>query len=380
MNLVYAIDNLGSGGAQRQVAQLALHLHERADVRVSVLVYHDLDFHGDRLRAAGVPVVRLRKGLQVDPLLPLRIRRWHRAHRPDLVHAFLPLPCLWHLLGVRATPRRERPVFVAAERSAFDDTSAPHALGRRLAYPRADAVTVNAQRMVADVAERLRVPRERLHYLPNGIDLEAWDAEAAGAPPFALEPGRFHLGLVGGLRREKNHLTVLEALERLGPEKTHDWRVWFVGGETGEPDYARAVRDAITRRRLGGIVRIVPPVQGVAALMRRLDGVLLPSSYEGFPNVVLEAMASGVPCVASAVGDVPNMLEDGRSGLVLERVDPDAVADALGRLHTMAPAERAALGAHARRSVDSRYAMPVVAARYLDLYRALVAGTPPRAA
>jgi glycosyltransferase involved in cell wall biosynthesis len=372
MHLVYAIDNLGSGGAQRQSVELAVHLARRDDLRVGFLVYRDDDFHAERLAEAGVPVTRIPKGGRLDPRLPLRIRRWLRAERPDLVHAFIPLPCLWNGLAARSLPAASRPVFVAAERSAFDVYARGHDLARRLAYPLADAVTVNAERMRAEIEARLGIPAARLHYLPNGIDLEAWDAEAAGPSPIELEPGRFHLALVGGLRREKNHRLAVEALARLGPERTRDWRLWFVGGRTGEPGYAEEVERAIAEHGLGEQVRIVPPVRRIAALMARLDGLILPSAYEGFPNVVLEAMATRLPVIASRVGDVPNLVEAGRSGLLLERLDAEALADALGRLRGLPAGERAELGARARTRVEAHFGMEAVAERHLALYRQLV--------
>jgi glycosyltransferase involved in cell wall biosynthesis len=371
MHLVYAIDNLGSGGAQRQSVELAVHLARRDDVRMGFLVYRDDDFHADRLAEAGVPVTRIPKGGRLDPRLPLRIRRWLHAERPDLVHAFIPLPCLWNGLAVRSLPAASRPVFVAAERSAFDVFARGHDLARRLAYPMADAVTVNAERMRGEIESRLGIPAERLHYLPNGIDLEAWDAEAAGPSPIELEPGCFHLALVGGLRREKNHRLAVEALARLGSERTRDWRLWFVGGRTGEPGYAEEVERAVAEHGLGGIVRIVPPVRRIAALMARLDGLILPSAYEGFPNVVLEAMASRRPVVASRVGDVPSLIEPGRSGMLLERLDAEALADALDRLHRLPAGDRSAMGERARRRVEARFTLAAVAERYLALYRQL---------
>jgi len=371
VHLVYAIDSLGSGGAQRQAVELAVHLKRGWNVRVVLAVYREMDFHGDRLRAAEIPVVRLPKAGQIDPRFPLRVRDWLREQRPGVVHAFLPMPSLWFSLGV-CLARRDRPAFVAGERSAVEGFSWPHDLARRVAYPLADAVTANSRAAAGALAGRLGIDAARVHYLPNGLDLEAWDAEAEEEPPLELEPERFHLALVGGMRPVKNHAVVLEALERLGPERTRGWRIWFIGGEAGEPDYATRMRAQIERRGLAEIVRVVPPVRRMAALMRRLDGVLLPSLHEGFPNVVLEAMASRVPVVASAVGDVPDMLESGRTGFVLERNEATCLAAALAELAALPPDRRAELGRRARDVVEQRYAMPVVAARYLELYRAMV--------
>lgn len=374
MHLAYAIDNLGSGGAQRQSVELACHLRREAGVEVSFLVYRDLAFHAQRLREAGIPVFLLRKRGQLDPWFPVRVRQWLEGHPVDAIHAFLPMPCLWYFLGSRMLRKEVRPGFVAAERSAMEGASWPYDWARRLVYKHSDAVTVNAQRMVGELEAHLGVRRERIHFLPNGIDLAAWDLEASEPCPLELEAGRFHLALVGGLRREKNHSLVLDALEILGPEATRDWRVWFVGEETGEAGYAQGIRAEIERRDLAGRVRVVPPVRGIAALMSRLDGVLLPSAFEGFPNVVLEAMASRTPVIASSVGEVPNLIEHGRTGFLLDRADAKSLASALAALYALPGSARSALGARAREVVEARYAMAVVASRYLELYREVSRG------
>jgi glycosyltransferase involved in cell wall biosynthesis len=108
--------------------------------------------------------------------------------------------------------------------------------------------------------------------------------------------------------------------------------------------------------------------------MARMNGVLLPSQFEGSPNVVLEAMALGVPVLASPVGDVPNMIDDGRTGLLLPRLDASTLAEGLLRLRALGGEERDTLGRRAREHVAARFAMDRVAERYLQLYRSLLAG------
>lgn len=371
MHLVFAIDHLGSGGAQRQAVEIAAFLRAEAGLRVSVLVYRDLDFHAPRLREAGVEVALLPKAFKFDPRQPGRIGAWLRERHADVVHAFMLRPALWMLAAARSMNRRGRPALVAAERSSLIATGLRQHCMQRIVYRGADAVTANAESVAREITRKLGVPPERVHYIPNGIRLDDWDRQAAGEAPFALEPGRFHLALVGGLRREKNHGLVLEALSRLPEPERADLRVWFIGAESGGHGIAECIRREIVERGLGAIVRIEPPTRSIAAVMRRLDGILLPSAYEGFPNVALEGMASGVPVIASPVGDVPNLLADGETGFVLERIDAESLIHALRRLRDLTAEERAALGARARRVVEERYAMSAIARRHLALYEAV---------
>jgi glycosyltransferase involved in cell wall biosynthesis len=369
--LVYAIDHLGSGGAQRQTVEMALHLAVERGARVAILVYHAIDFFGPRLRGSPVSVVRIAKRAKLDPTLPLRMGRWIASEQPDVVHAMLLAPALWTTLALRRLGASRRPAFVVGERNTRIGEGFLDRALQRFVHRRADAVAANSVLAARLVRERLGVADERVHYIPNGIDLAAFDAARAEACPLALEPGRFHLAVVGRIEPQKGHLVLLEALSRLDPARRAKLRVWFVGAESGGARYPTALRAEVEARGLGEVVGFVPPVRAIPALLTRLDALVLPSLLEGFPNVLLEAMACGLPSIATRVGDVPNMLEDGESGLLVESGDAGALARALLRLLGMPADARAALGRRARATVEARYPLSSVAERYLALYRAL---------
>jgi glycosyltransferase involved in cell wall biosynthesis len=371
LHLAYAIDHIGGGGAQRQAVELAVFLAREPGVRVSLLAYHPADFFGPRLAGSPVQVVRISKRAKFDPSLPLRIARWLSGDAVDVLHAFMPTPAFWNLLAVRSLPGSRRPAFVVGDRSMGVTRTVLAGAAQRFVYRLADAVTVNAESAVDSIRARVGVPRERMHYVPNGIDLEAWDRALAASCPLELAPGLFHVALIGRFEAEKGHALVLEALSRLEPALRAGLRVWFVGAETGGSALPAALRAEIARRGLGEIVQLVPPVREVAAVLGRVDALVLASRYEGFPNVLLEAMASRKPSIATRVGDVPNMLEDGESGIVIDVGDAAALARALARLRRASPGERAAMGARARAAVEARYQLSSVAQRHLALYRAL---------
>jgi glycosyltransferase involved in cell wall biosynthesis len=371
VHVVYAIDNLGSGGAQRQVVELARQLRRATDWRVTCLVYREDDFYGPRLREGGIPVVVFPKRVRLDPTLPWRIGAWLRAERADIVHAFMPVPAMWSWLALLTVPARARPALVASERDAPNGWTWSHRMLRLWIYSRSEAVAANSEVAALAIERELGVPGERVRYVPNGIDLASWDRAAERACPFTLEQGRFHLALIGRLEPQKDHALLLEALSRIEPGQRENWRVWFVGAETGGKAFARGIADEVRRRGLDGIVSFVPPSSEMPALMRHLDAVVLPSRHEGFPNVALEAMASGVPVVVSRVGDVPNLIEDGRSGFVFESGDVEGLVTALLRVADLSQEARAALGRAARAAVEKRYTIEAVATRYGRLYRAL---------
>jgi len=372
LRLLYVIDSLGSGGAQRQVVELAKYFFGVSGVNVSVLIYRPDDFYREELRRSGVAVERVEKHGKFDPSFPFRLARKIGALAPDLVHAFLPNPCLWTLCALRLMSPTRRPLFVAAERSSLVWTDRILEITRKLIYRNSDAVTVNAACVKVEIADTLGIDPGRISYLPNGIDLERWRADAAMPPPWPIDPDRFHLALVGGYRPEKNHAILLEALAHLPREQIRDWQVWFIGDATAGHACADSIREAVTRMGLDGIVRMVPATSQIAAVMNRMHGVLLPSAFEGFPNVALEAMALGVPVLANPVGDVPNLIEEGRTGFLLSRLDAADLAEKLLRLRSLTDAERAELCLRVRQHVEARFEMSHIGRDHLEFYRRLV--------
>jgi len=372
MHVVYAIDCLGSGGAQRQMVEIARRVKLDTGWRVSCVVYRRDDFHAARLADVEIPVALIPRSWKLDPLLPRNIARWIDEARPDVVHAFMTVPSLWTLLALHHLPRSRRPAFLASERD--ESIAATRAQGwmQRFVCRGSDAVTANAEIAARAIVDRLGAPPARVHYVPNGIDLDAWDLAAQRPCPLPLEPGCFHLALIGRLERQKNHALLIEALRRIDPRRRATWRIWFLGDETGGRAFAAALEEKAAAAGLQDQVRFAGRTREVASLMRALDCLVLPSLHEGFPNVVLEAMASRLPVVASRVGAVPQLVEDERTGFAFPSEDADALAAALLRVSELSAAEREALGKRAREVVEHRYTIAVCALAYRRLYESML--------
>jgi len=377
MRVAFAIDTLNSGGAQRQAVELAVRLSERGDIRARFLTYHPEDFFRPRLDAAGIDVEILPKRLRYDPSFPRTMRANLVARPVYLVHAFLLPPSLWALLAVSKLSGKARPALIASERNEQIASTFLEKAIQRFTYRRADAVTVNAGPVALEIESRLRVPPARIHYIPNGIDLDAWDLAAAGPCSLELEPDSFHIGVVGRIAPQKNHEVLLDALAQIPKEVLRGWRVWVIGrGATDSPEGLRLQARARSSG-LDAVMRFVPAERNIAAVMARLSVLALTSKHEGFPNVVLEAMSSRLPVVATRVGDVPNMIEHGRSGFIVPSDDTRALADELMRVYRIGHDRRRDVGAAARSRVESDFTMDRIADRYLELYRSLVRSTGP---
>lgn len=366
MRITYVIDSLGSGGAQRQLVELASWLHGRDGARAHVLHYRPDDFFAARLDEAGVPRTLVPRNGALDVSFPARFRRALRATRPDLVHAFLLVPGLWSWLASRGTGG---PALVAAERNSRIATNAVEASLQRLLYRSADAVTVNAEPVVAEINSRLGVPIERLHYLPNGIDLERWDRARAARCPIEIDRTEFHLAMVGGLRPQKNHLHLFRALARIPVTKRYGLRVWCIGDHTSGDTIAHAVHAAVLELGLEETVRFAAATDNLPALLARMDGLVLASAWEGFPNVVLEALASGLPVVATDVGGAAALVVPDETGWLVPSADEDALADAILALAASPPDRRVRFGQNGRKLVEERFSIRTIGDQHAAFYR-----------
>jgi len=202
---------------------------------------------------------------------------------------------------------------------------------------------------------------ERVRYLPNFVQLDAIgappDRSARGAPVEVL--------FVGWLLEAKGVRELLAAARNLSGA-----RFTLVGPE--EPRFTETIRgelDALADR-----VRVLPaqPRETIFQLYRESDVFVLPTWREGFPNVVIEAMAAGLPVVATPVGAIPEAVEDGRSGLLVPVRDAAALEAALRRLIDD-PSLRRALGAAARARVEAVFSFGAVVDQLAKYYDELLA-------
>jgi len=172
---------------------------------------------------------------------------------------------------------------------------------------------------------------------------------------------------VSKLWEGKGHETLLEAFDRL--RRVHPASRLVLAGDG---PLRRPLEAAARALGLGDGVRFLGHRDDVPALTAQLDAATLCSAYEGMGRVVVEAMAAGVPVVASRVGGIRELVREGRNGFLVPPGDPAALAERLGRLAADADLRRR-VAAEARRSVDARFDEETMAAGIAGLYRAVLA-------
>lgn len=330
LQLLAQMQALGARGVEVRLAC-------RADARIATAA---------RDRGLAVDAVRFRNSLHLPSVLALR--RLLRDWRPDAVISHSGHDANNAALAARLVPRR--PVVVRARTYQH---GVPSALPYNVA---ADFTVVPSEEMRRALLANPRIRPERIRVLYPGIDFAALDAAADSPLPdplaawLAAHPGPL---IVHGamLRPEKGHaffLDVLAAVRGRFP------RVRYVA--TGEGETRAALERRVRELGLAEHVLLPGVVAPLAALLARADLAVLPSSYEPLGMFQSEALALGIPVVASETGGIPETVADGVTGWLAPPGDRDAwaeaVSDALAR-----PGEAAARAARGREDVRARFAL-----------------------
>lgn len=333
--VLWLAKGLGRGGAEQLLLNCARHVDgSRYEVEVAyVLPWKDA--LAPALTEAGVRVHCLGGAPgtpgRADPRWPLRLRRLLAERRYGLVHTHMPVPAtaarlLSYGLGGAGSPR-----LVHTEHNVWDRYRPATRWANALTYRRNDAVVAVSHAVERTIPAARRRPGAWVHVVHHGPDLagapQGPEARAAARAELGLPQDAFVVGTVGNLTPKKDQATLLAAHARLRPHHPRARLVLIGAGPLESRLRAHADELGVTDSVLFAGSR-----PDVPALLPGLDVFTLSSRQEGLPVALMEAMTSGLPAVVTRVGGMPEVLDDGDQGLLVEPGDPAALAAALGRL------------------------------------------------
>lgn len=364
IRVLQAIESLAVAGAETMVTQLAIAMdRSRFDVAVLTLFDSSTSPLHAQLRSAGIEVHSAGKRLGLDLRTLWRVGQVVRRLGPDVVHTHMGalryvLP--W-VLARRCPTVHTMHIVAEHHRTAPWITRAAFALGvQPVGVSRAVSESITREYGVRDVPvidNGIPVGRYRSPEVPR----VEW-RRRAGVPESA-----FAFVNVARFMKQKNHLLLIESFARAFAR--HPETRLLLAGEGPLQEEARrraadlGVAEAVV---FLGLRRDVPE------LLAASDVFAMASDYEGNPLSVLEAMAAGLPVVSTAVGGIPELVEDGRSGILVKAGDGEALSRAMIRLLD-APDETAALGARSAETAAARFDVSVMARAYEALFERLVA-------
>jgi glycosyltransferase involved in cell wall biosynthesis len=368
LRVLMVIDSLGPGGAERLLLDYLPRLGDLGvEARVCVLSERHGNPIANDLRRLGIPVDLVPVRRLADPAGALRVARYIRRAQPDVVHTQLQFA---DTIGAVAARLASRPVVSTLHtmsdtppwsREALRVFVAERALG--WASSRIVAVSDAARRFYET---RTALPPAKLVTIHNGIDLRLFRERMAGRAE-----ARLALGLpadaiaavtVAVLRPEKGIESMLRALP--GLRREHPRLTYLVVGEG--PDRLRLEASA-ARVGVAEAVRFLGRREDVPFVLSACDLFVHPTLEDALPTSLMEAMAASLPIVASAVGGVPEMVEDGRNGRLVPPGQVSALEAACREL-LASPEAMAVMGQAGERVVAERFDLDRQAARLRDLY------------
>jgi glycosyltransferase involved in cell wall biosynthesis len=277
--------------------------------------------------------------------------RWCREHGIVVVHS---TDLYANIFALPAAAFADVPVRIANRREINPDKSIGQIVVQRAAYECAHKIVANSRA----AAERLRregVPSRKIATVSNGVDRELF-------APHAAHSKLRRVAVVANLRPEKRHDVLIDA----APEVLRhfpDARFAIVGGG---PEL-RSLQARTVDQGVSHAFTFAGHEEDVASRLQASDIFVLPSQSEAFPNAVLEAMAAGLPIVASGVGGILELIDDHRTGLLVPPCDPHALARGICRLMADQPLG-ARLGEAASQEVRGRYSYERMTAAFEAVY------------
>jgi glycogen(starch) synthase len=234
-----------------------------------------------------------------------------------------------------------------------------------------DGLIVNSPHIKQQVLEGTGRPSHKITVIPNAIPIDDFAASPDPDLRCHLFPdASFVVGVIGRIARQKDHPTLLHALHALEPHLPPGLVVFFLGA-IGETAAQEKVDRLMADYHLGTVVKQLSVAHDVAPYYHASDVIALPSQYEGFPNVVLEAFAVGKPVIVSTDADAVGIVEHGITGWRFPTGDAAALADCIQEAWVMPREQLAAMGERAR-SVAAQYSVPAMVERYNRLYQSLI--------
>jgi sugar transferase (PEP-CTERM/EpsH1 system associated) len=371
--IAHVLYRLTTGGMERVLVTIINRT--QANYRHAVICLDGVTAYRERIVAPDVACVALHKKPGKD--LPCYFRLWKtlRKIKPDIVHTYnfgaLDSAPVARLAGVRRVVHGER------GRSASDPEGAnrKHRVLRRCLDPFIDRYLAVSRDLRRWLVQQVGIDPSKVVCIPNGIDATDFVVGPAKKEERPLlgsfaPPGSIVIGTVGRLDPVKDQAGLLEAFNLLCagmPERRPLLRLVIVG----EGPQRVVLEKKIAELGLGAQVRLLGNREDVSALLAEFDIFVLSSIAEGMPGVLLEAMAAGLPVVATEVGGAGEVVSDGLTGQLVPASNPSRLAEALST-YVRDEALRARHGSAGRRKAETGFSLEQMISAYVELYDGLL--------
>jgi glycosyltransferase involved in cell wall biosynthesis len=355
------IETDGAGGAERMVAQLGIDLTRRGHSVVVYLPPRGTGWLGSQLQGSGVETDHFWLEKPLDPgcarelASSLRNRQIDIAHSHEFSLAFY---------GGWAARLAGIPHVITLHGHGYWAHALRRRLALRLAIRGSARTTAVSQSLARQAAKDLFLPQRQIEFLPNGVKLDAVENSSLRAELGLGEHQRLIVS-VGSLYPVKGHRHLMEALALMSEHPELHYAI------AGHGHLRKELEETARRLGVADRVHLLGLRPDVANVLAGADIFAMPSLAEGLPLALLEAMLASRPIVASEVGEIGQVLGQGKAGLLVPPGDPVALAGAIERLLEN-PAQARTMGEYAARRAEAEYGLERMTSRYEMIYEALL--------
>jgi glycosyltransferase involved in cell wall biosynthesis len=352
------IDTLGMGGAERQMIGLVLLLKKHGYL-ADLVTYNDHDFYSELVTRYGIGTLRLYSGkTSFSKLLAVR-RHIKKSGGYDCIITYKGGPnaigCLLKVFGTRtklivseriATQKMDRRTYACFKLYQFADYIVPNSFSQQKfterCFPKLSSKTVT---------------------ITNFTDTNYFH------PIESCQHDSIIILTTARIARQKNVLRYLDAIDLLrkkAPELKFHFE-WYGDVQSGEEEYGRAVYNKLIERDLNEIISFYPATPQIVEKYQACDIFCLPSNFEGFPNVVCEAMSCGKPVLCSRVCDNPYIVKEKESGLLFDPTNINDMAEKILEMAQMPKNSLLSLGRRGREIAESLFSQEAFVKKYIEL-------------
>lgn len=351
--IVCLIDSLVSGGAQRQLVGLACLLKSNG-FEVTVMTYHDIPFYLEQLQKNGVSYINVEKAANTKTRV-FYITRALRAYSPDVVIAYLDVPCIVAIISKLLGCHFK---LIVSERNTTQRLSVKDRIKFYL-YRYAETIVPNSSSQAEFICANFPFLKSKVHPITNFVDTEIFKPGSK-----SIRGKSLRILSVGRVTEQKNILRYIEAIYRIRLKGIDVQVNWF--GECFK-DYYEKCSEKIRKYRLESIFRFFDASKDIALQYAEADVFCLPSIYEGFPNVICEAMSCGLPILCSNICDNPIIVKEGLNGLLFNPLSIDDIVSTIEKYNKLDFSTKKKMGDASRSLALNNFSSRTFVQKYIQL-------------
>lgn len=369
INVLYLVLSMGLSG--RGVAVLELVRNLKKDIyNCTVCCFDERGILADELEKEGVEVIVMRRKSGLDFSLILKLAGMMKERKIDIVHAYNAGPFFYGSLAAKISRIPVCIVSFTALSIAIDSRTWKKRLQNKLCSYLVEKMVTVTEGMKADFARRNGIPPGKIDVIRYGVDFNKYNIQMNiknGREKFGIKPSDIVLGTIARLVPEKGHVYLFEAIKEVAAS-CPEIKLILVGDGPLHFELEKSAE----RLGIAENVKFFGYHSDIPELLSLFDIFVLPSVFEPFGIVLLEAMAAGKPVIATAISEIPKIVADGKTGILVPPKDASALSSAIVEL-VRDPHKRQMMGKNGMERVVGEFSLEKSAAGYKHLYQDLLA-------